>query len=317
MKNYRTFKHALQSILSQEQPHETLWGDYRDSMAEEFGNKAFLVADTQETMKGVVEHRQAIKQEAVDRMGLARVFVIDEDVKRLLLMTNAPAELDEELLRLPFDEVFLDVKFTKEDGIDDDVVAGLLVMQPQGTYLSPIKLKDGSEQAVNMWNGMSASYEAKNGMTWINTHVWVYDNEYKQKVAVFRDCRKQHQLFRRFITNFLLFLSQPDVRLVESVVVEGSQNRKVTGTMPSLKTVVRLTLHGELRQYVERLKARGYLREGYSHMFDVRGHWRILDSEYFTLKRGQRLWIKPFPKGEGMYIRKEYRVSKEQDGVGV
>lgn len=44
------------------------------------------------------------------------------------------------------------------------------------------------------------------------------------------------------------------------------------------------------------------------HKFLVRGHWRHFISEKFIYRKGERTWIKPFWKGEGIVIAKEYKL---------
>jgi len=50
------------------------------------------------------------------------------------------------------------------------------------------------------------------------------------------------------------------------------------------------------------------LHVGYNHTFDVRGHFRYLQSNRFKNKRGMRVWISPFKKGHGIYVPKQYLV---------
>lgn len=45
-----------------------------------------------------------------------------------------------------------------------------------------------------------------------------------------------------------------------------------------------------------------------SHKFLVRGHFRHFRSEFYKKVKGERKWIKPFFKGEGILIAKEYKV---------
>jgi hypothetical protein len=45
--------------------------------------------------------------------------------------------------------------------------------------------------------------------------------------------------------------------------------------------------------------------------FLVRGHWRHFRAERYTIKkRGEKTWIKPFYKGQGIVIAKEYQLRK-------
>lgn len=45
-----------------------------------------------------------------------------------------------------------------------------------------------------------------------------------------------------------------------------------------------------------------------THRFLIRGHWRHFRSEKFVYKQGEKIWIKPFWKGGGIVINKDYKV---------
>ncbi len=47
-----------------------------------------------------------------------------------------------------------------------------------------------------------------------------------------------------------------------------------------------------------------------SYKFLIRGHWRHFRAERFVHKRGEKTWIKPFYKGQGIVVSKEYKVVK-------
>lgn len=47
-----------------------------------------------------------------------------------------------------------------------------------------------------------------------------------------------------------------------------------------------------------------------SYKFLTRGHWRHFRAERFVHKRGEKIWIKPFYKGQGIIISKEYKLIK-------
>lgn len=47
------------------------------------------------------------------------------------------------------------------------------------------------------------------------------------------------------------------------------------------------------------------------HSFPVRGHWRHYRDERYVNVSGTKQWIKPFIKGEGILIRKDYEIIKK------
>jgi hypothetical protein len=242
----------------------------------------------------------------------AAVFEIDESVKKLLLLTNPPEDLDKKLLRLPFDNIFLSVCFQKEDGLEEDVM-GVLVMNPKESPTRELGLINAMEEVitgepwVHFWNGVSCSHDDVHGLYWLNSHTWVVErDEKKVGIRVVKDKQKQHERLKHFITNFLLFLNQPDVeyRLVRRSSV--NRDRALSrGKMP-LPDTVHIKVKGELKVYIDRMERQGFLHAGYSHKFWVRGHWRHFEGEHFKNKKGQRRWIMPFVKGEGILVKKDY-----------
>lgn len=105
-----------------------------------------------------------------------------------------------------------------------------------------------------------------------------------------------------------------DDTLVNIVTVERdekrNQKRLSKGKIAIPKKIV-IKPKTEFKLYVEKYNKQ---REDfqYSHRFPVRGHWRHYRSERYSIeKQGTSKWIKPFFKGEGILIKKEYEVKKE------
>jgi len=59
-------------------------------------------------------------------------------------------------------------------------------------------------------------------------------------------------------------------------------------------------------KYLDLKRFNRAVRDGYNFEFDVRGHWRHLNSEKYTTKKGEKIWISPYKKGHGVYIPKRY-----------
>ncbi|NYZ78416.1 hypothetical protein H0N96_03375 [Candidatus Micrarchaeota archaeon] len=64
------------------------------------------------------------------------------------------------------------------------------------------------------------------------------------------------------------------------------------------------------KEVVEAAKRLTGHKANYRFEFDVRGHFRKLISDKFKIKKGQRVWIKPYKKGSGVYIPKTYVYEK-------
>ena len=68
----------------------------------------------------------------------------------------------------------------------------------------------------------------------------------------------------------------------------------------------------EFKQYVHdfNLKDKENKEQKLHYKFLVRGHWRHFRAERFVRKKGEKIWIKPFYKGQGIVISKEYKLIK-------
>ena len=59
----------------------------------------------------------------------------------------------------------------------------------------------------------------------------------------------------------------------------------------------------------------GYLFNGYKfskdYSFSVRGHYRTLKHERYTIARWKTVWINPFRKGKGEYVKKNYVITRQ------
>ena len=70
----------------------------------------------------------------------------------------------------------------------------------------------------------------------------------------------------------------------------------------------------DFKKYVKKFnndvqKNEDYIKKGkIPYKFMVRGHQRHFRAERYMRRRGEKIWIKPFWKGEGIPIAKEYKV---------
>ncbi len=100
---------------------------------------------------------------------------------------------------------------------------------------------------------------------------------------------------------------------VTTIVTSPEQNKKriKRGKIP-FPTKVFIRANKEFKQYIKDFNdADEECKESkLSCKFLVRGHWRHFRAERFALKRGEKIWIKPFYKGQGIVIAKEYKLKK-------
>jgi len=122
-----------------------------------------------------------------------------------------------------------------------------------------------------------------------------------------KDIEKKNKKMDLFVCNFLDFLNQPEVHLVE-VHTDPRQNEKRIRRGKSPHAPIKTTVRVEhfIKKYLSPF--RHTIHSPYGYRFWVRGHFRQLSSPRYKEKRGIRLWIPPYTKGEGILVNKDYKV---------
>jgi hypothetical protein len=122
--------------------------------------------------------------------------------------------------------------------------------------------------------------------------------------------RKLANFVKKFIINFILFLKDREV--IYHHHVRGAKNRErrvKQGKVPLPDSnVVKLT--GQLHRYVSSLRP-GDFKGALSYKFWVAGHWRTYKAERYKQMKGKVVWIEPYKKGEGVEVRRVYRVEPD------
>lgn len=98
--------------------------------------------------------------------------------------------------------------------------------------------------------------------------------------------------------------NKDDLDIKVSSPTRHQNEKRIEKGLPLIPTVVLIKPKKQLLEYLEKFE-RDYRRSGYSHKFVVRGHWRYFRSEFYKSVHGQRIWIKPFIKGQGIFIKKD------------
>lgn len=237
-----------------------------------------------------------------------RLFEIEDKVKSLLALTKTPTKNVD--IHLPFDPMFLDISFTKEElqayGYDVrcDWVQGIILSI--GNFIR----SDTQEVAGT---GLRLSFQSlRDGMLYHDT---INRNpNLKDEYKYFNISIKGHEGTDKALNNFihlfslnvLNFINDPLVDLIyikRGRVNSEKRARKKKIPMPS---GYRVRLNGEIRKYVNSITKREH--SGFSHRFWVRGHFRTLRSPRYKENQGKRIWIPPYQKGEGILVEKPYRL---------
>jgi hypothetical protein len=94
---------------------------------------------------------------------------------------------------------------------------------------------------------------------------------------------------------------------LEIVTVNTSKEqnlKRIKRRQIPMPTKVFIKAKGEFKQYVKKFN-QDDIKE-LSYRFLVRGHFRHFRSDKFIYKKGEKTWIKPFYKGKGIVISKDY-----------
>ena len=230
-------------------------------------------------------------------IGSAKIFEIPEDVRKSLLLTDPPKNPD--MLRLPFPSVFLDVNISKMEGnLDEntDIVYGILIVER--------KVLDESTGKEEGRVFTTVIRDDEDGYAYLDENIFNIDS--KGLRFQYKHRPKTAIALQKFIYNFVLFLNQPEVKIIESVprTREQQEKRIREGKIPLPASKI-VTVTGVLKKYLDSLVSGGHF--SYSHKFWVRGHWRHLRSERYGRKVGTMLWILPYVKGQGVLIEKTYK----------
>jgi hypothetical protein len=67
------------------------------------------------TLGGMTYDGTTFDEAIADTLSKVKIFEIDENIKKLLALTDAPKINDDEVVRLPFDNIFLECQFTKDE----------------------------------------------------------------------------------------------------------------------------------------------------------------------------------------------------------
>lgn len=107
--------------------------------------------------------------------------------------------------------------------------------------------------------------------------------------------------------------NREDIEVVEISASDERQGKRLSRGKELISPTVIIRPTNEFRKYLNHDFNRYYNHCNYK--FLVRGHWRHFRSEkYSESKRGTKQWIKPYYKGEGILVAKEYLLKWDNQG---
>ena len=114
---------------------------------------------------------------------------------------------------------------------------------------------------------------------------------------------KEYSLFdiNKFIYKLLLFIDCPDVELKKTEGRAKHFRKKGYDFFEPKKHYAELS--HDLRKYLQEIKREYGVKFRYHYKYMVRGHFRTMSSSRY--KQKNTIWIKPYFKGKGKYVKKE------------
>jgi len=252
-----------------------------------------------------------------------KVFELDPNLAKMLLLTKNRVVP----VKLPYPDIFIETRLELEN---------VYIPRGDGTqYKVPKVTYHGLflEEAPHIV--LKQKFKALEGKEIVeenfpNIFMWsIFENpliggEGEIKISLYREYeeiygrgspfwQKEKDFLRNFVMNFLDFLNDPEVKLVEILRSPKTDlKRGRHGKMP-LPSSTKIRITGVLKQYVDQLHLGRHF--SYSHRFWVRGHWRHLQDKRWKAKRGMKIWIPPFVKGTGILVPKRYQLIDKRKEV--
>jgi hypothetical protein len=200
----------------------------------------------------------------------AKYFEIEENTKRLVIMTDIPTDKDMlKLIRLPHKFMWIDTEITSdEDDIGCDAIQGMLLIE------TSLLFDDESRGA-----GFYCICKVKEGD---NVFIDEYKITFLDDVKIYYTNRKTARFLRSFIANLVLLIENPEIEYVtHKRGLSHNLRRQRAGKMP-LPDSHLIKLTGKLKVFADELYERTGKGWKLNHRIEVKGFWRhYLDTEHY------------------------------------
>jgi hypothetical protein len=257
------------------------------------------------------------------------LFEINNNTKNLLVLTKTPKNND--MIKLPFKTIFIDVEFKKKDlknlgvNIGFDIM-GLLIDQHK--IGSPQIDKNQTEigEVLTITTLLKEETKEKNNIKIhrFDAHMNIYDDykflnlKNKRKISNPVIKRKKAEVEKKFIhlftINFLNLINDPQIKIISIDTTKQNQKRIKKGKI-AIPTRNVICLTGELKRHIDELCNKNIWT--YKYRFWVRGHFRTLRNPRYGVNTGKRIWVAPFIKGKGVLYKKTYLVDKKDEEISM
>jgi len=264
----------------------------------------------------------------------AKIFHINEKQKNFFVSGKVKVEKHMDI-KLPFNEIFLDVIFTKKElkeygiKIKSDELIGLLICR--GYVYNQKDDKDVSEidnvsksvgeniRITLLTRKENVAKEERTGkilddlnFETFYKNVNFYDYGYSDENLINNPPKDKqaNEFWYKFFLNIVRFVNFPNVILKEHNRTEANIKRRLKkGKITTPKFII-VKLTGELQKYIDDVYEKPKFGWHYTYSFDVKGHYRNLINPRY--KKTKKIWIEPFVKGEGKKIESLYKIQRKK-----
>jgi|TARA_Y100000310_G_C20631368_1_gene788819 hypothetical protein len=276
---------------------------FRKQLYEKLGEK--VTGLSYEQYEEGMEKMQRLRSQTYNLLSNAKIFILEEDIAQMLYLT------DNEIFKreIPFDNFFLETSFELEYG---NIVKGIHIFKEEisGFILGAVRIYNQTLQFQQHYT-LHFDLFAKKLEVMDSNNKLINSMNKPEGIGVLKDKKIQ-----TFICNFLDFLNDPEVELRTIERTEEQNKKRIKRGKFAIPPINFIRVTGKLKIYQDSISTE--IHFSYSHKFWVRGHFRTLqDMERYGERAGKRVWIKPYVKGKGILLDKDYKLKKEakQDGT--
>ncbi len=236
---------------------------------------------------------------------MLRIVEIEKDLIKLIESTDNKIFLR----KLFFPSVFINNNFKFENWI----IKGILVQECLSQVGQGVRHSDkykGIE--ANDYVITISSLEPTTGEFWDLTFFLVDDTSSKH------DKEDNPKAIIRYIRNIICNVvdtvegNDEDLNIVTIETTKEQNAKRVKRGQIPFPTKIYIRAKGEFKRYIQKFNTTyDEEKRKVGHKFLVRGHWMNFGSPRYVHKKGKRTWIKPFWKGEGIIISKDYKLIEE------
>ncbi len=120
---------------------------------------------------------------------------------------------------------------------------------------------------------------------------------------------------RSIVCNFVDLVegNDEDIDVVEIITTREQKLKRIKRGKIPFPTKIFIKAKKEFKKYVQEFnkKLEDSEKKGFGYKFLVMGHFMHFRSDRYIHAKGTKKWVKPFMKGEGILISKDYKVIQE------